>query len=113
MDTNGIEKTGIEAIVLRPQTFGEEYTIRNHQKYRQEENKYLEYDITRIKTAKPIEFVIKDNAFTVNSICLPKAEHFGESIITGWASIKPNYTDSLTGQRPDKLQKGQLKSVFQ
>ncbi len=32
MDINGIEKTGIEAIVLRPQTFGEEYTIKKPSK---------------------------------------------------------------------------------
>jgi len=45
----------------------------------------LKYDIGVIKTAKPVEFVMKDKKFIVNSICLSKAnsEQFGEVIQSG------------------------------
>jgi hypothetical protein len=48
----------------------------------------LKDDIGLIKTAK---FVMKDNKFIVNNICLPKAnsEQFGEAILSDWEVTDP------------------------
>ncbi len=81
----------IDVIISRPQLIDKKYLVIKYEKYR---NSSFSYDIRLIKTVKPIEFVMKNNKFIVNSICLPKAdsEQFGEAILSDWGYMGSNKT---------------------
>jgi len=72
-----------DIIILRPQKIDRKYEAIKYVNYK---NSSINYDIALIKTAKPIEFVMKDNKFILNGICLSKtnSEQFGEAIISDW-----------------------------
>jgi len=99
MGSNSISINDTNAFAMKPQIIGKTNISIERQKFDRLTD--LNYGIARNKTAKPIEFAMKNNAFIVNSICLPKpnSEPIGEEL-TGWGNIdqnvsKPKRTKSL------------------
>jgi hypothetical protein len=92
--SNSIEKSNknIDAISLTPEIISftppdyYTYTAVRHKKY---DITNRHYDIALIKTSKPIDFVVKDNKFLVNSICLSNidSDPVGEALLLGWGNI--------------------------
>ncbi len=91
MSSNSISINDIDAFEMRPQIIGKTNIWVQRQKFdrltdlKTDLKTDLNCDIAIIKTAKPIEFKMKNYAFIVNSICLPKpnSEPIGEAVRTG------------------------------
>ncbi len=94
--SNGSIYSDVDAITFRPEMINGKMTAILHQNF--QHSNFVFDDIALIKTAKPIEFIKKESAFQVNSICLPKpnSEQFGEAILTGWGNIGPNFSNRKT-----------------
>jgi hypothetical protein len=84
MGSNNISINDIDAFAMRPEIIGKTNISIERQKFDRLTD--LNYGIA---LNKPIEFAMKNNAFIVNSICLPKpnSEPIGEAILTGWGNI--------------------------
>jgi hypothetical protein len=98
--TNSLLYTDKDAIIIRPKLTGE-LKIPWYQRQKDFNNFTLDFDLALLKTSKPIEFLMKNNSFIVNSICLPFAgsEPEGMANFIGWG-----YTDLRNHSNPDLLQ---------
>jgi hypothetical protein len=98
--TNSMLRSDIEAKVFRIEKTNSSSWVKKHENWHIQKN-----DIALIKTSKPIEFIIKDGFFAVNSICLPEPdyEQIGlEVIVTGWGNINRNLSDIKIGRNLQK-----------
>jgi hypothetical protein len=98
--TNSLLYSDKDAIIIRPKLTGE-LKIPWYQRQKDFNNFTLDLDLALLKTSKPIEFLMKNNSFIVNSICLPFAGSEPEGIANfiGWG-----YTDLRNHSNPDLLQ---------